>query len=136
MARTSEFGRTLGFLAARFEVILKARSNLWRKIAELVPCDQIILGLLNLSPSPSLIILSSLFGAFLWPKSPASQTPSSGLTIMGYALSNRPLNASTINTMCLRINKNGTGYGLSHAPKRFNSSSGKQCISVCPPITS
>ena len=85
MARTSKFGRTLGFPVAPSEVILKARSNVWRKIAELAPCDLIILGPLNLSPSPSPLISNSLFRVFLWPKSLASEILSSGPIIMGSA---------------------------------------------------
>ena len=85
MARTSEFGKTLSFPVAPSEVILKARSIIWRKIAELVPCDLIIFGPLNLSPSTSPLISNSLFKVFLWPKYLASQTPSSSPIIMGSA---------------------------------------------------
>ena len=111
MARTSEFGKILGFLVAPSEVILKVHSNVLRKIAGLAPCKIITLGPLNLSPSPFLLSSNSLFKVFLWPKSLASQIPFSGPTIMGSVRLNLLQNSSIINIKCLGINRTGTGYG-------------------------
>ena len=83
MARTSKFGKILGFPVAPFEVILKVRSYVSRKIAGLAPCELITFGPLNLSPSPCLLSSNSLFRVFLWPKSLASQIPFSGPTTIG-----------------------------------------------------